>query len=163
MRGVFEEVQASTQYFITSRLMKTTKHFIIYLLVWVAYFSLLFLTSCKTKYVTVPEYHTQYVVRTDTVEKTDSIYRKDSVYIYQRDDTIFKDRLVLQDRYRYLNKVKTDSFIKRDTIYVPKPMERELTKAEQKYITLGKYTAKIIWTLVVAVIGLLIWLWHRKK
>ena len=148
--------------------MKTTKHFIIYLLVWIAYFSLLFLSSCKTKYVTIPEYHTQYVVRTDTVEKTDSIYRKDSVYIYQRGDTIFKDRLVLQDRYRYLNKVKTDSFIKRDTIYVPKPMVRkpmvrELTKAEQKYITLGKYTAKIIWTLVVAVIGLLIWLWHRKK
>lgn len=143
--------------------MKTTKHFIIYLLVWVAYFSLLFLSSCKTKYVTIPEYHTQYVVRTDTVEKTDSIYRKDSVYIYQRGDTIFKDRLVLQDRFRYLNKVKTDSFIKRDTIYVPKPMERELSKAEQKYITLGKYTAKMIWTLVVAVIGLLIWLWHKKK
>lgn len=137
--------------------------FIIHLLIGLAFISFLFLTSCKTKYVTVPEYHTQYVVRTDTVEKTDSIYRKDSVYIYQRGDTIFKDRLVLQDRYRYLNKVKTDSFIKRDTIYVPKPMERELSKAEQKYITLGKYTAKMIWTLVVAVIGLLICLWHRKK
>lgn len=137
--------------------------FIIHLLIGLAFISFLFLTSCKTKYVTVPEYHTQYVVRTDTVEKTDSIYRKDSVYIYQRGDTIFKDRLVLQDRYRYLNKVKTDSFIKRDTIYVPKPMERELSKAEQKYITLGKYTAKMIWTLVVAVIGLLIWLWQRKK
>ena len=24
-------------------------------------------------------------------------------------------------------------------------------------------SSKIIWTLVVAVIGLLIWLWHRKK
>ena len=140
-----------------------TRHWIIYLLVWVAYFSVLFLTSCKTKYVTVPEYHIQYVARTDTVEKTDSFYRKDSVYIYQRGDTIFKDRFVLQNRYRYLNKVKTDSFIKRDTIYVPKPMVRELTKTEQKYITLGKHTAKMIWTLVVAVIGLLIWLWHRKK
>lgn len=159
MRGVFEKVQASLKHIIAYE-DKTLDHLSAGM---GSLFLCALLTSCKTKYVTVPEYHIQYVARTDTVEKTDSFYRKDSVYIYQRGDTIFKDRLVLQNRYRYLNKVKTDSFIKRDTIYVPKPMVRELSKAEQRYITLGKYTARIIWTLVVAVIGLLIWLWHRKK
>lgn len=65
------------------------------------------------------------------------------------------------DKYQLLI-VQKDSLIrlKQDSIQV---LSRELTKAEQKYITLGKYTAKMIWTLVVAVIGLLIWLWHRKK
>lgn len=32
-----------------------------------------FLAGCKTKYVTVPEYHETYVSRTDTVWKTDSV------------------------------------------------------------------------------------------
>ena len=65
------------------------------------------------------------------------------------------------DKYQFLI-VQKDSLIrlKQDSIQV---LSRELTKTEQKYITLGKYTAKMIWTLVVAVIGLLIWLWHRKK
>lgn len=65
------------------------------------------------------------------------------------------------DKYQLLI-VQKDSLIrlKQDSIHV---LSRELSKAEQRYITLGKYTAKMIWTLVVAVIGLLIWLWHRKK
>lgn len=65
------------------------------------------------------------------------------------------------DKYQLLI-VQKDSLIrlKQDSIHV---LSRELSKAEQRYITLGKYTTKIIWTLVVAVIGLLIWLWHRKK
>ena len=32
-----------------------------------------FLAGCKTKYVTVPEYHETYVSRTDTVWKSDSV------------------------------------------------------------------------------------------
>ena len=32
-----------------------------------------FLAGCKTKYVTIPEYHETYVSRTDTVWKSDSV------------------------------------------------------------------------------------------
>ena len=39
-----------------------TRHWIIYLLVWVAYFSVLFLTSCKTKTVTQEHYITDKTV-----------------------------------------------------------------------------------------------------
>ena len=39
-----------------------TRHWIIYLLVWVAYFSVLFLTSCKTKTVTQEHYITDNTV-----------------------------------------------------------------------------------------------------
>lgn len=50
-----------------------------------------FLAGCKTKYVTVPEYHETYVSRTDTVWKSDSvkdvqisiIQEVDSVYLHK--------------------------------------------------------------------------------
>ncbi len=143
--------------------MTKTKHWIIYFFVWVAYFSVLFLTSCKTKYVTVPEYHTQYVVKIDSVEKVDSIYQRDSIYVWQKGDTIYSNRTILQDRLRYVTRVKTDSFIKRDTIYVPKPTERTLTKGEQRYITIGKYAVGASLVMVLAISVLIIWLIHRKK
>lgn len=43
------------------------------MLVIVAIMIIVFLAGCKTKYVTVPEYHETYVSRTDTVWKTDSV------------------------------------------------------------------------------------------
>ena len=190
--------------------MKTTKHFIIYLLVWVAYFSMLFLTSCKTKTVTQEHYITdntvskgldaswqerfisafeqmaRYQNREYTSSLTETTHTKDSTSttvdqngkpikteswhstVTNRDtkevtklqDSIFTMSKEV-DKYQCLI-VQKDSLIrlKQDSIQV---LSRELTKTEQKYITLGKYTAKMIWTLVVAVIGLLIWLWHRKK
>ena len=50
---------------------------------------LLAFTGCKTKeYIKIPEYHTEYIVRTDTVAKTDSIYMKDSVHVFQKGDTV---------------------------------------------------------------------------
>lgn len=63
------------------------------------------------------------------------------------------------DEYQFML-LQKDSLIrlKQDSIQV---LSRELSKSEQRYIALGKYTAKIIWTFVI--IGLLVWLWHRKK
>lgn len=43
------------------------------MLVIVAIITISFLAGCKTKYVTVPEYHETYVSRTDTVWKSDSV------------------------------------------------------------------------------------------
>ncbi|MBR4601281.1 MAG: hypothetical protein IKO37_01835 [Prevotella sp.] len=43
------------------------------MLVIAAIITIAFLAGCKTKYVTVPEYHETYVSRTDTVWKTDSV------------------------------------------------------------------------------------------
>ena len=139
------------------------RHLMIYLSVWAAYISLLLLTSCKTKYVSVPEYHTQYVVRTDTLTQKDSVYEKEIIRIWQKGDTIYRDREVEKASRQEINKSKTDTFIKRDSVYLPKPMERELTKAEQRYITIGKYSVGAIICLVLIITGLAVWLWHRKK
>lgn len=187
-----------------------TRHWIIYLLIWVAYFSVLFLTSCKTKTVTQEHYITDKTVskgwdaiwqerfisafeqmatyrnrehETSTKEtthtkdststtvdqngkpiKTESwhstVTNRDTKEVTKLQDSIFTMSKEV-DKYQLLI-VQKDSLIrlKQDSIHV---LSRELTKAEQKYIPLGKYTAKIIWTLIVAVIGLLILLWHRKK
>jgi hypothetical protein len=85
------------------------------------------LTSCKTKYVTVPEYHTEYVYRTDSIQLRDSIYMKDSIYIIKNGDTVttYKIKYVYRDRYRDV--VKVDSFIKTDSIRVPYPVEKEIS------------------------------------
>jgi hypothetical protein len=85
------------------------------------------LTSCKTKYVTVPEYHTEYVYRTDSIQLRDSIYMQDSIYIIKNGDTVttYKIKYVYRDRYRDV--VKVDSFIKTDSIRVPYPVEKEIS------------------------------------
>ena len=78
------------------------------------------LVSCRTKYITVPEYHDRYITHTDTfrLHTRDSIYMHDSVHVmqYQRNDTVYISR----DRIRYKYKgLTTDSVrVVRDTIKV---------------------------------------------
>ena len=64
------------------------------------------LVSCRTKYVSVPEYHTEYKVRTDSFVKRDSVWVHDSVSVWMKGDTVFKEKLkkVYNDHYIYTNK-----------------------------------------------------------
>ncbi|MFV0467817.1 MAG: hypothetical protein ACK5MK_02695 [Dysgonomonas sp.] len=79
--------------------------------------SALLLIGCKTKTVYIPvesvktEYKNNYL--------RDSIYLHDSVSIYQRGDTVFRDKL----RYIFTEKVKTDSVYIHDSI----PYIKEVT------------------------------------
>ena len=74
------------------------------------------LVSCRTKYVSVPEYHTEYKVRTDSFIKRDSVWVHDSVSVWMKGDTVFKEKLkqVYNDHYIYTN--KTDTVIKTDSV-----------------------------------------------
>lgn len=67
------------------------------------------LVSCRTKYVSVPEYHTEYKVRTDSFIKRDSVWMHDSVSVWMKGDTVFKEKLkkVYNDHYIYTNKTDT--------------------------------------------------------
>lgn len=120
-------------------------------------FSLLAFTGCKTKYVSVPEYHTQYVARTDTLLKQDSIYVKDSIFLDRKGDTVVINKVSYRDRYRNIYKVRNDTIIRRDSI--PYPVVRELTKSEQRLIAVGKYSIAVIATLCV----MLAIFWYRNK
>ena len=118
---------------------------------------LLALSSCKTKYVSVPEYHTRYVQKTDTLQKIDSVFVKDSVFVFKKGDTVIISKLLYRDRYKYLYRTQLDSTIKRDSI--PYPVVRELTKNEQRLISIGRYSFVAIVTLCVV----LIIFWYRNK
>ena len=124
---------------------------------------LLAFTGCKTKeYVKVPEYHTEYIVRSDTIAKMDSVYVKDSVYVYQKGDTVVIRKIAYRDRYRNICKVKLDTIFKRDSVSVPVPVERQLTKSEMRLMTLGRCYIGFLFLLAVCAIGFAFW-YHNKK
>lgn len=124
---------------------------------------LLAFTACKTKeYVKVPEYHTEYIVKSDTIAKMDSVYVKDSVYVYQKGDTIVISKISYRDRYRNIYKVMLDTIFKRDSVSVPIPVERQLTKSEHRLMTLGRCYIGFLFLLLVCAIGFAFW-YHNKK
>ncbi len=124
------------------------------------------ITSCKTKtqIVTVPEYHTEYIIRSDTLTRTDSVLIKDSVYVYNMGDTIIINKVAYRDKVRNVYKVRTDTLLRRDSIRVPYPVERDLTKEEQKYIDLGKRCVNdAIILLILGVMVVVVWLVRKLK
>ena len=121
--------------------------------------------GCKsTKYVTVPEYHTEYIVRSDTIAKVDSVVVKDSVFVYHNGDTMVVNKVMYRDRVRDVYKVRTDTILRRDSVTVPYPVEKKLTKAEQRYMAVGRYACKALaWVLVFAFLLLLAWLGKKYR
>lgn len=188
-----------------------SKHLIIYLFVLIAYFSLLFLTSCKTKTVTQEHYITDNTVskgldaswqerfisafeqmaNSRTQEHETSVreitHTKDSTSttvdqngkpikteswhsVVNNRDT--KEVLRLKDSINIISKevdkyqllvVQKDSLIrlKQDSINI---MRRELTKNEQRLVTIGKVSLGVLAGIIIAITtGILVWLWHRRK
>ena len=105
---------------------------------------------CRTtQYVPVEtvRYDTTYVNKL----KVDSIYDKEFVYV--NGDTIFQ--------YKYLYKYKmlrdTVYMSKVDSIQVPYPVERKLTRWEQFKINIGGYAVFAIVVTILIVFGRLIY------
>lgn len=131
----------------------------IYVLIWTAVllFLLLVLASCKTKCVSVPEVHTEYVSKKDSIYLHDSIHVSDSIIMYMQGDTMFKtiylNKYVFRDRYKY----KTDTVIKTDSISYP--VERNFTRLEHIKI---QYFGYILIVAIFSVVGLVLWLFSRR-
>lgn len=95
------------------------------------------LTSCKSvKYVPVPEYHTEYKTRTDSFVKKDSVWVHDSVNVWMKGDTVYKEHWhkIYKDRYVYSN--KKDTVMQTDSVRVPYPVARELSRWEKTKMNL---------------------------
>lgn len=93
------------------------------------------LVGCRTvRYVSVPEYHTEYKVRTDSVLRHDSVWVHDSVAVRLMGDTVWRDRWHTETAYRYLYKTKTDTVVRTDSVRVPLPVERRLGWWEQRKV-----------------------------
>ena len=107
--------------------------------------------SCKTKYVTVPEYHKEYINRTDTFLRSDTLFRLDSVVIRQQGDTTVIEKIRWQNRFVNVYKVKTDTIMKSDSIRVPYPVEKKLSKWQQFRLAFGGWAMLVLGMLVVAI------------
>lgn len=188
-----------------------SKHLIIYLFVWIAYFSMLFLTSCKTKTVTQEHYimdqtknksldaswqerfisafeqmaNSRILEHETSVKETTHTKDSTSTTVDQNGKPIkteswhsvvtnrntkevlrLKDSINIiskkVDKYQYLV-VQKDSLIrlKQDSINI---MRRELTKNEQRLVTIGKVSLGALVGIIIAITtGILVWLWHRRK
>lgn len=111
------------------------------------------LASCKTtRYVSVPEYHKEYINRTDTFLRSDTLFRLDSVVIRQQGDTTVIEKIRWQNRFVNVYKVKTDTIMKSDSIRVPYPVEKKLSKWQQLRLDFGGW-AMLVLGLLVAGIG----------
>lgn len=81
----------------------------------------------------------------------DSIYLKDSVYIHSKNDTVFVEKY----KYQYIDKVVRDTsyVVKFDTISVPYPVEKRLTRWQQLKLDIGGISIGIIIITILVVVG----------
>ena len=127
-----------------------------------AYFVIILLTSaicsCRSvKYVPVE------TVKHDSIYlsqiKKDSIYVKDSVLIIKGDT-------VVEYRYKYIYQYKdrTDTLYvtKTDSIHVPYPVEKELTRWQQMKLELGGWAFGIMLIIIISIVFLLIYRTRKK-
>ena len=116
-------------------------------------FVLITLTGCKTvRYVPVPEYHTLYKTRVDTVQLLDSVYFRDSVFIAAKGDTVYMTKTHWRERLRNIYHTKTDTIMQRDSIRVPYPVEKPLTKWQRWKMDAGGWAMGVAAVLVILVI-----------
>ena len=118
------------------------------------------LTSCKSvKYIPVSEYHTEYKVKTDSFVKRDSVWVKDSVWLWMKGDTVYKERWHTEHNDRYVYRNKTDTVMKTDSVRVPYPVGRELSRWEK---------VKLDWFIPIlsvglGVTGILLWISRTRR
>lgn len=132
------------------------------------FFVLMSLTGCKTvKFVPVPEYHTLYKTRADTVQRWDSVRDVQWMTVREVDSTQLvalgiqikglKNALLIE-RNKLLQKMsnekmhKVDTIMQRDSVRVPYPVEKPLTKWQRWKMDLGGWAMGVAAVLVILVI-----------
>ena len=124
--------------------------------------AVLLTASCRTtKYVTVPEYHTDTLIVTK--HQRDSIYLKDStnVHEWQKGDTMYIEVLKWRTEYRERKVHDTTYISKVDSIPKPYPVEvkvpRELTWWQKTKMRCG-----VLFMSLICLMGI-IGFWKLKK
>lgn len=112
-------------------------------------FILMGLGACRSvRYIPVESVRLDSVVT--ILYQRDSIYQHDSVLVKEKADTMLIERW----HTRWSDRVSHDTLYmsKTDTIRIPVPVERKLTKAERTYIAIGKWSVGAVAGLVFAAI-----------
>lgn len=114
---------------------------------------LLCLIGCRTvRYVPVPEYHTLYKTRVDTVQRWDSVYFRDSVLIAAKGDTVYLTKTHWRERFRNIYHVKADTVMQRDSVRVPYPVEKPLTKWQRWKMDLGGWAMGVAAGMIILLV-----------
>ena len=81
--------------------------------------------------------------------RVDSIYKYDSIFQdrYMKGDTVF----LTKEKYKYLDKIKIvrDSVFRTDSISVPYPVEKNLSKWEKVKMDVGGWTIGVASCLLI--------------
>ena len=103
--------------------------------------------GCKTKYVSVPEYHEVIVNKHDTLITKDSIFQKDSVYMWMQGDTVWKEKYSVLYKDRWRDKIVYRDSIKTDSVRVAYPVVTNKVGWKDKiaYIGIGLIISFFIW------------------
>lgn len=113
----------------------------------------LLLAGCsRVQYVPVESVRTEYKVR-DSI-RHDSIYRLDSVFVHSKGDTVYREKHKYLYKYLFIN--RTDTVLRSDTIEVPVPVEKQLTRVQRAKMVLGELFA------VCVVLAAFVWLIRLK-
>ncbi|MCE8814297.1 hypothetical protein K0F31_13790 [Bacteroides thetaiotaomicron] len=116
------------------------------------------LSSCRTQYIPVETVRTEYKTR-DSV-RYDSIYKHDSIFYLIKGDTVYK--YVKQVEYKYLFINRTDTILKTDSIQVPYPVEKRLTRWQTLKMELGGWALGVIIVFALVIVGRMIYRLRKK-
>lgn len=122
----------------------------------------LMLQGCKTKYISVPEYHNVYVTKHDTLTKHDSVYQKEFVDRFVKGDTVFLTKTKVDYRYKNIYKTLYRDSIKTDSIRVPYPVEKKLSRWQGLKMEVGGWAIGVLSVVVLGTIGYII-MWLVRK
>ena len=105
------------------------------------------------------EYFPVETVRTDTVYvnsiSVDSVLVRDSVYIHEKGDTVTEYRYKYV--YRYKDRVDTLYISSRDTVSVPYPVEKELTRWQRTKVDYGGWAMFLVFVFILVVVGRMVY------
>ena len=175
-----ENYQNPNNNWLKNPMPKTVLSYKVCLYLFIAAFIFLFVllfTGCKSiQYVPVEKVKTEYISRTDTVNKIDTLISEKETIIREADSSLVaklglqlkaneRAILVLQrELERQVSKEsehKTDTIIKTDSVQVPYPVERNLSKWEQVKMDAGGLAIGGCLLLIIIVIGY--WIFKIRK
>lgn len=122
---------------------------IILILSWMIFMSVC-MTGCKTVYVPVETVKMEFIERV----RRDSIHLLDSVIIREKSGFRVDTVEITRWRFEYRDKLRVDSVYITDSIQVPFPVERQLSKWQRIKMDLGGIA---MGGLAAVVIGLISW------
>ena len=137
----------------------------------------LFMLSCKTEYIPVETSHTEHHWHTDSIKEVDSVIHERHTTIMQLDSAAMAQYGIrlknaerawlvksweLERQIENLQRLTAIRDTARDTIQVPYPVEKKLTKWQQAKVDWGGWA--MLGVLVVIILFLFIFLrWKGKR